>query len=161
MSNIIKYLLRNYFPFIPFIVVAVYFVTAPWFTMFTLTCERLEINQGICTVRQSILAITVKEFPLQTLQQAESKSTSSARSSSSWVVLQTSTGSIELPKNIHGSRSATNLAIEVNTFINHPEQKTLRVSQNESASGFVWGMFFLFTGVFALWVFLQYQSWQV
>lgn len=153
----IKYLLKTYFPVVLFITAGVAFIVIPWLMMFTFTCYRVTATQGKCIVRQTFLAIPVREIPLQTLFHAEQKGGFSGRSASYWVILITSNGTINLPSS-SSWELVSNTANQINSFLADRNQKYFTVTQSDRSSGFYLGILFLGGGLVVFWIILNYRT---
>lgn len=153
----IKYLLKRYFFVLPFVVAGLYFIVIPWLTMFTFTCYRVEANQGKCFVRQTFLAIAIKEIPLESLVRAEEKGSFNGRIGSYWVILQTSTGKITLPS-AHSSKAVANAVTQINSFLTDRDRKSLSVTQSDRAYSFGSGIIFLLAGALVFWIAIKFVT---
>ena len=124
-----------------------YTIINPWYSMTTLNCQRLENNQGKCVLLKGLSATLIKEIPLNSLLKAQSTqdffSTGKGGNFRYWVILETTTGKIDLPS-YENSGDVANLTNKLNTFINNPSQKSLQVTQSDRISGFLWGSGCLF-----------------
>lgn len=151
MPVLLKYLFKTYFPAILFIMAGMGFIILPWLMMFSFMCYRVTANQGKCVVRQTFLGIPTQEISLSNLLHAEQKSSFGGRSSSYWVVLQTSNGKINLPKSSI-SKPVSDAVIQINSFLADPNQKYFTVTQSERLYGFYLGIFFIGGGMVTFWI---------
>lgn len=142
-----RYLVKKNFMFLPFIMMGGYFIISPFFTLYTLTCTRVNETQGRCIVRQTFMAIPTREIPIQTIQSAKLQSKSGYRTSRYWVRLQTTAKEIHLSESSFSSDAPQQVVDELNGFLSDPKMRSLRVTQNDIVPGFIWGGLFGFCGL--------------
>lgn len=135
----------------PFVLGGLAFMGVPWFTMYTITCDRNLGTHGQCQIWQSLIFLRTHDIPMETLQGATTQSRYGGRGSSHWVILQTHQGPISLPATMT-SEPPDRVAGKLNTFLSRPQEPRLRVSQGEHLYGLGVGFCLWCAGGLTLWL---------
>lgn len=121
--------------------------------MSTLTCQRVESTSGSCELVESgLLRSDVKNIPLGTLQNVNLDIRTNHDGDETYrVVLLTEMG--ELPFTSHYNSDPTqqeSIVSDINTFLENPNQTSLRIQQDERWFSYLFGSLIIAVGLFVI-----------
>lgn len=120
----------------------------------TLTCQRVELKNGNCQLKQSSLwDSTTREFSLENLQAAQVEE----YDDTSRVVLLTKAGTIPLSNFYSNWVDKYGIANDINSFVKDADRRSLEVNQNDLLA--LWLLLWLFGVLYLLWRLLILLGW--